>query len=123
MGTTLFLSVYLWLSFCCTVHQVDYPFAAAVMQIESGIPGALPFRLGHIGERYWGPFCIDDDYRRGKWCWPVDDWRVNVWYGVQALKGKDHLHILHRYNPKATRAYLKAVRQLTLQNTRLAKKP
>ena len=114
----LALAVYFWLAFCCNVHQVDLNFAAAVMRVESGIPGVCEFRTGHLPPHHWGPMNVDDCFRGQPWGWKVEEWHTNIWYGVRALRGKNRRAILQNYNRKCNPAYINAVLRLARQYDR-----
>lgn len=100
------LLIYFWTAFWCQVYGVELPFALAVAHIESGT-SVVQFRVGLLANRFYGPFNIHKDFRRR---WPdIDTIEGNCRAGVRALRGRDKLRILKRYNPQATQAYLRAV--------------
>ena len=92
----------LWLTLCCSVYQVEPAFARAVMVIESRE------QIGPLGRKgtFIGPFGIHKDFRKK---WDIDDPRENIRVGVAALRGKDKLRVLRRYNTKSNRSYEQAV--------------
>ena len=96
----------LWLHICCGAYGVDPVFAEAVMRVESGTK-TQAVRLGRLGKSpYYGPFGIHRDFLKK---WPIDDPLVNVLVGVKALRGRDKLKVLRRYNSQAEQAYFRAV--------------
>lgn len=103
-----------WITFlelCCEHYQVDKSFALAVAYIESGDPrNGAPLRFGRLGQgTYYGPFGIHKSFIKR---WRIDDPYVNTWVGVRALRGKDKIKVLRRYNPAATQAYFRAVLEM-----------
>jgi hypothetical protein len=98
----------MYLQICCAIHGVDPAFALAVAHVESRGQGQ-EFRFGPLGKKgqYYGPFGIDKSFQ-GRWG-DLADPRVNIEVGVRALRGKDKLRVLRRYNRESSRAYEAAV--------------
>jgi hypothetical protein len=90
---------------CARAHGVDPGFAVAVATIESRL------QCGPLGRRgtYLGPMGIHKTFRAR---WNIDNPWVNVEVGVKALRGRDQVKVLRRYNASFSPAYLKAVRQV-----------
>lgn len=96
-----------WLTACARLEGVDPAFAAAVFHIESR-SATQEFRFGPLGRagKYLGPAGINRCFRAK---WDIDNWRVNAWVGVRALRGRDERRVLQRYNASFTEAYYRAV--------------
>jgi hypothetical protein len=87
---------------CAVTEGVDPDFAGAVAMVESGL------KCGPLGKRgrFVGPMGIARCYKDR---FDIYDWRENVRVGVRALRGKDKLKVLRRYNAASNRAYERAV--------------
>lgn len=99
----------MWLIGLMAVSQgVDPEFARQVARVESGLPRTgQEVRLGRLGRsKYFGPMGIHESFRRR---WDIANPVINIWVGVRALRGEDKLRVLRRYNPRASREYLRAV--------------
>lgn len=75
----------------CSIYEVEPPFALAVMQMESN------FKIGPLGRKgtYIGPGGIHKAFRSK---WNIDDPEENIRVTVAALRGKDKVKVLKRYN-------------------------
>ena len=89
----------LWLQICCTAHGVDPAFALSVAQIESGTR-TQEVRLGPIGKGLAGPFGLHRAYCREHFGVDPVVPEVNIAIGVRALRGKDKVQVLKRFNPE-----------------------
>ena len=101
-------ALFLWLNLCCAVYDVEPEFALSVFTIESRL------EVGPLGRSgtYIGPAGIHKCFRAK---YDIDDPKENIRVGVAALRGKDKFRVLHRYNPKATPAYVREVMRLRKQ--------
>jgi hypothetical protein len=102
-----------WLKACSAVYGVDPAFAQAVAIVESRPAGGaeMEFRVGRLGKsRYYGPFGIEKSFLKK---WDIANPFVNVEVGVKALRGKNQMAVLRRYNPTATTAYIREVKRIT----------
>ena len=99
-------ALFFWLWCCCQSYGVEPEFALAVAHVESGTR-TQEYRVGRLGHsRYYGPMGIDRDFLRK---WRIDDPYENIRRGVPALRGRDKLPVLRRYNRESNRAYERAV--------------
>jgi len=90
-----------WLFTCCTQHGVEPDFALAAFQVES------QGQCGPLGKgTVYGPAGIHKSFLKK---WNIADPYVNVEVGVKALRGRDKLRVLRRYNTASNRAYEAAV--------------
>lgn len=99
------LLLILWINFYSIQYGVDPHFSHAVAIVECGPPGIRSGPLNKKGT-YIGPFGIHKDFRKK---WDIDDPRENCRRGILALRGKDKIKVLRRYNPIADQKYIKAV--------------
>lgn len=99
------LLLIMWIHSYSLQVGVDPNFAVAVATVECG-PG--PIRSGSLNKKgtYIGPFGLHKDFRKK---WNIDDPKENCKRGVLALRGRDKIKVLKRYNPKADSRYIKAV--------------
>ena len=109
MLDTLLLS---WLLACCHTYGVEPEFALAVARVESG-PKTQEYRVGRLGRsNFYGPMGVHRCFLKTGSPYEVID------KGVRALRGKDKLKVLRRYNTQSSRAYEQAVMALYRQNRR-----
>lgn len=109
-----------WLQVCAVQSGVDPDFARAVAIVESRPPGGgLTMRCGPLGKRgkYYGPFGISRNFLKK---WDITDPYVNVWVGVRALRGRDKVKVLRRYNASFNQAYYREVCRIERQLKREA---
>lgn len=98
-----------WMQICAQEHGVDPYFARAVAIVESRpAGGGLAMRCGPLGKqgKYYGPFGISRIFLKR---WNIADPYVNVWVGVRALRGRNRLKILRRYNASFNQAYYREI--------------
>jgi hypothetical protein len=102
--TALLLS---WLNACCAYYNVEPAFARATMEVESGTKYEQ-IRIGPLGKKgtYIGPMGIHKQFRKK---WDIDNPYENIRVGVAALRGRDKLKVLKRYNTSCNTAYVRAV--------------
>ena len=90
----------IWLATCCHHFNVEPPFAQAVFQVESGCPGHQ-YRLGRLGRsKFAGPAGLHIAYVREKFGVDACDPWDNILIGVRALRGRDKVQVLKRFNPE-----------------------
>ena len=109
--TTIKVHILFWLiTLFAQVHGVDPEFAKAVAIVESRLPGKATLRTGRLGRsKFFGPMGVHQCFLKK---WPIDNPVWNIYVGVRALRGRPWRKVLHRYNPEATPAYIKAVRSV-----------
>lgn len=93
---------------CALYYGVEPEFAQAVAIVESRpAGGGMEIRVGRLGKsRYYGPFGIHRDFLKK---WDIANPYVNVEVGVKALRGKDQVAVLKRYNRSFNQGYYREV--------------
>ena len=101
-----------WITACAQTHGVDPHFARAVAICESRPCGGgeLEMRVGRLGKsRYYGPFGVANVYGADV---NLLNPYINTLIGVAALRGRDKIRVLRRYNTTCTPAYISEVRRV-----------
>lgn len=98
-----------WMILCCSAYGVEPEFALAVWKVESG-NAQHEFRIGRLGRsKYWGPAGLNEQCFPKHERWRVAEPREHIRIAVAALRGRDKMSILKRYNREITTAYTAAV--------------
>jgi hypothetical protein len=93
----------------CWSHRVEPAFAQAVAHVESS-DRHHEFRYGPMGKgTYAGPMGLHRAYCREKFGVDPVAPEVNIAIGVRALRGRDKVQVLRRYNTEYNRAYERSV--------------
>ena len=99
-----------WLHACSLTHGVSPHFAEAVIYVESRPAGTeMEIRLGELGGKVVGPMNIVKCYTK---CANIYNPFINILIGVGALRGKDQVRVLCRYNKKFSWSYFREIKRI-----------